>query len=175
MNWQLQSQPFNQKQNNKILGNVVLWFISSAYNSLRHAVGREFSCVVTFIIGRESCPDLEIRFALCGPSCNSLYALEVLGLKCQPLTRGSLSSLGYPNLDSLDFHFQGSVLISDDDGSRVLLQTRERTHVANRSFDRILQSNGLVVSRRDDDDFSGLILSSSAHTRSIDRTNATDG
>jgi hypothetical protein len=38
----------------------------------------------------------------------------------------------------------------------MLLQAREGTHVADSPFDRILQSNGLVGSGRDDDDFSSL-------------------
>ena len=38
----------------------------------------------------------------------------------------------------------------------MLLQAREGTHVADSSFDRILQSDGFVGSGRNDDDFSSL-------------------
>ena len=149
------------------------WYHGSfflTYNPCRHAVRRKLPCIVAFVFGRESRPNFEIRFALSRPSCGPLHTFEVLDHICQYSHPRQNPTFGYTDLDSFDFQFQGCVFVGDDDGSRVLLQARERAHVANCSFDRILQGNSLVGTCRNDDDFSSLALSS-AHivNRSIDR------
>jgi hypothetical protein len=93
------------------------------HNPCRHAVRREFPCILGFIVGgAESRPQLKIGFApSCRSRCESFDTLEVLQLNGQPfLPLGSKASL-HSYLDSLDLQFQRSVVISYDDRSRVLL------------------------------------------------------
>lgn len=53
-------------------------------------------------------------------------------------------------LDGLDLHFQRGILVGDDYGARVVLQTGKRAHVANSSFECCLYRQSFVCACNDD-------------------------
>ncbi len=62
-----------------------------------------------------------------------------------------------PVLDSLHAQLVGGIVVAHYRGVRVHLYCRSRPHVADSSFCNLLESNGLIHSSDDDDDFLGIL------------------
>lgn len=70
-------------------------------------------------------------------------------------------------LDSLDLKLKGGILVGDDHGVRVELETGQRPHVVDALLNASLQSKGLALAENDDNDLAclknGLDANSESH------------